>query len=110
MMYSTNLYNTKTTSVIIPVFTPEKGEKAEEENVRRMNDFYDELKRSVFAYTESDSFPKNGRYFAKTLVTKNDDCLEIKVVLRLRSEGKTLSSRTFTHTWKDGVVIKKQID
>jgi len=110
MRYTTHLYNTKSTSVLIPFLTAETGEKREAENVKRMNGFYDELKRSVFGYTESDSFPEGGRYFAKALVDENEKGFEVKVIMRLRCGGKTISSRTLTHTWQDGVVIKKQVD
>lgn len=110
MKHTIQLYTTKTTSVMIPVFTCETGGKEEEENTRRMNEFYSELKSSVFAYTESDSFPEGARYFAKATVTPANEGLSVRVVMRLRQGGKTVSSRELTHTWLDGVVISKRID
>ena len=110
MTYTTHTFNTKNTSVLIPVFTADSGERREEEHVKQMNGFYDELKRSVFIYTSSSDFPKGGKYFARAYVTSIDEGIEIKVIMRLRSSGKTVSSRTLTHLWKDGVVIKKIVN
>ncbi len=110
MNYTSHLYNTKTSTVFIPVFSSENGDKKEEDNIRRMNGFYDELKRSIFSYTQSPDFPEGGRYFAKAEVTENKESLEIKMILRLRSKGKTVSTRILTHTWKDGVVTAKRIE
>lgn len=105
MRYTTKLFNTKKVAVMIPVFFPESGDKGETENTRRMNGFYDELKSAVFGYADSESFPEGGRYFAKAQVTEDEDELTVKVTMRLRREGRTLSERTLTHTWKNGVVI-----
>lgn len=105
MRYTTKLFNTKKVAVMIPVFFSESGDKWENENTRRMNSFYDELKSAVFSYAESESFPEGGRYFAKAQVTADEDELTVKVIMRLRREGKTLSERILTHTWKDGAVI-----
>ena len=110
MRYTTNLFNTKTASVLIPVFFSEKGDVREEENIKRMNSFYEELKKSVFGYTGSESFPEGGRYFAKAQVTENTDKLSVRVVMRLRAGGKTVSSRILTHTWQDGVVVEKRVE
>ena len=72
-----------------------------------MNDFYDDLKKSVISYTESDMFPEKGKYFAKASVTKEDDKISIKVDMRLRLGAETTSSKSMTHVWKDGVVKQK---
>ena len=110
MRYTTHLYNTKSTSVLIPFFTAETGEKREAENVKRMNGFYDELKRSVAVFCESDTFPDGGRYFAKSTVSEDGDRLTVKVVMRLRVCGECISGREMTHIWKDGVIVSKKIE
>ncbi|MBQ4067238.1 MAG: hypothetical protein IJD22_06300 [Clostridia bacterium] len=110
MKHSIQLYTTKNTSVMIPVFTCETGAIAEEENTKRMNSFYTEFKASVFSYTEGDGFPEGAKYIAKATVTEQSNDLTVKVSLRLRKEGKTISQRELSHTWRDGVVIEKLIN
>jgi len=110
MRYTTKLYTTNSASILIPEFYAETGGKREEESVRRMNGFYNELKSSVIGYTESSTFPEGGKYYAKAQITSNDERLEVRVSLRLRSRGRTVSARTLTHTWCDGVVIEKKLD
>ena len=108
MRYTTKLYNNKKASVTIPVFFFGEGTNREEENVRRMNSFYEELRGSVFSYTESPDFPEGGRYFAKTQVTDCEDGIEVKVIMRLRCpEG--IRGKTLIHRWRDGVITKKEL-
>lgn len=109
MKYTTHLFTTKNTCVQIPFFSTDSGDKKEEENVKRMNSFYDELKRSVVGYSESDNFPKDGRYFAKAQILESGDSLEIRLTMRLRCGGKTVSSRILSHTWNDGVILEKRM-
>ncbi len=110
MKYSTHLYTNKSTCVIVPVFTAESGDKTEAESVKRMNEFYDEMKRAVFIYTESSDFPEGGKYFTRAEITDSGDSICVCVVMNLRKNGKTVTKRTLSHTWKNGVVVKKQID
>ena len=107
MRYTLHLYSTKSASVVIPVFTCETGKPREEENVRRMNGFYEELRQSVIRYTECDTFPEGGKYFAKAKVCDNGGLLKVCVNLKLRQNGSVISQRTLTHTWSDGVVVAK---
>ena len=109
MNYSTHLYTNKRTCVIIPVFTAESGDKAETENVKRMNEFYDELKRSVFVYTESADFPEGGKYFTRADISESGEALCVNVTMKIRKNGKTVKSRTLSHTWKNGVVVAKTV-
>lgn len=110
MKYTLHLYSTKSASIAIPIFTCDTGTPREEENVRRMNGFYDEMKRSVISYTECDTFPEGGKYFAKAKVCDDGGLLKVSVDLRLRQKGEVISKRTLTHTWSDGVVVEKKVE
>lgn len=107
MNHTQLLYTTKKTSLMIPKFSIEGSGKREEENVRRMNDFYDELKRSVIAYSESCDFPEGGKYFAKANVSEENDVTTVRLEMRLRCKGSTVSSRSLVHSWEDGVITQK---
>ncbi len=107
MKHTQLLYTTKNTSLMIPKFSVDSGKKREEENVRRMNDFYDELKKSVIAYSESPDFPEGGKYFAKANVTQSDDVTTVRMEMRLRCKGATVSHRSLIHEWEDGVISRK---
>ena len=107
MNHTQLLYTTKNTSLMIPKFTAENGTKKEEENVKRMNSFYDELKRSVIAYSESSDFPEGGKYFAKANVTDDNDVTTVRMEMRLRCKGATVSHRSLVHRWEDGVITRK---
>ena len=109
MKYTLHLYSTKTASVVIPVFCCDTGGKREEENVSRMNGFYDELRKSIMQYTEYDTFPEGGKYFAKSRVSDGGGLLTVTVDLRLRVKGEMQGKRKLTHTWSDGVVVEKRI-
>ena len=109
MRYSLHLYSTKSASVVIPVFTCDTGKPREEENVKRMNGFYEELRQSVIRYTECDTFPEGGKYFAKAKVLDDGGLLKVSVDLKLRNKGEVISKRALSHTWSDGVVIEKRI-
>ncbi|MBR6676329.1 MAG: hypothetical protein IKL24_03255 [Clostridia bacterium] len=110
MKYSTHLYTNKSTCVIIPVFTSDSGDKTEAESVKRMNEFYDEMKKAVFVYTESADFPKGSKYFARADILEADNKFQVSVIMKLRKSGKTLSTRTLSHTWENGVVVEKRTD
>ena len=109
MRYSLHLYSTKSASVVIPVFTCETGKQKEEENVKRMNGFYEELRQSVIRYTECDTFPEGCKYFAKARVFDDGGLLKVSVDLKLRNKGDIISKRSLTHTWSDGVVVEKKM-
>lgn len=110
MNHTQLLYTTKKTSLMIPKFTIDGGNKREEENVRRMNDFYDELRLSIIAYSESPDFPEGGKYFAKANVSEKDNVTTVRLEMRLRCKGSTLSSRSLVHNWEDGVITQKIIE
>lgn len=107
MNHTQLLYTTKNTSLMIPKFSMECGNKKEEENIRRMNDFYDELKNSVIAYSESPDFPEGGKYFVKANVTEENNVATIRMEMRLRCKGSTISRRSLIHSWQDGVITQK---
>ena len=109
MRYTIKLFTTRAAQIQIPVFFSDRG-GGEDENARRMNDFYDELKRSVAVFCESDTFPDGGRYFAKSTVSEDGDSLTVRVVMRLRVCGECISGREMTHIWKDGVIVSKKIE
>ena len=106
MTYNIQYYSDERSSVAIPVFTPESAKAKEEDATRRMNDFYSELKRSVTAYTQSDVFPKGGKYYVRASVEPSDGGFEICTILRLREMGKTTRKREMFHLWQDGVIVK----
>ena len=106
MTYNIQYYSDERSSVAIPVFTPTSAKGREEDSVRRINGFYSELKRSVIAYTQSDVFPKGGKYYVRTTVEPSGEGFEITAVLRLREMGKTTRKRELFHIWQDGVVVK----
>ncbi len=106
MTYNDQLYSTQRVSVVIPVFTPQSSDRREEENTRRMNDFYTELKKAVTLYTENPDFPKNGKYFLRSTVTCEEDRFKINTVMRLRERGATVRKKEMLHVWEDGVIIE----
>ncbi len=106
MRSTTQLISKNNASIIIPVFHP--SEKKEEAYAARMNSFYDEMKKSILAYCESEEFPKGAKYFAKVLIDEQENAFEIRVILRLRQNGKTEKSSELFHLWQDGVIIRKR--
>ena len=106
MTYNIQYYSDDRSSVAIPVFTPGSAMGKEEDAVRRINDFYSELKRSVMAYTQSEVFPKGAKYYVRTTVEPSDGGFEISTTLRLREMGKTTRKRELFHHWQDGVIVK----
>ena len=106
MIYNIQYYSDERSSVAIPVFTPTSAKGKEEDAVRRINDFYSELKRSVIAYTQSDVFPKGGKYYVRVTVEPEEDGFRINTVLRLREMGKTTRKREIFHLWRGGVIVE----
>ncbi|MBQ3528248.1 MAG: hypothetical protein IJA52_06850 [Clostridia bacterium] len=106
MTYTIQYYSDESSSVAIPVFTPTSAKGREEDSVRRINDFYSELKRSVMAYAKSEAFPKGAKYYVRTTVEPSEEGFEITAVLRLRSRGATIRKRELYHLWQDGVITK----
>lgn len=68
-----------------------------------LNSFYCELASAARA--ASSSLPPGMRYSAEFTASESGGMTDITYNVRVRQYGRTVRSLSFTHTWKDGVIV-----
>ncbi len=72
-------------------------------NDSRMNGFYETL--ANYAREASEGLTDDCSYFAEYTAEETEDTVTVSYTVRVRSHGKSIFTRRFSHTWRDGLIV-----
>ncbi len=99
-------YRTRYARIGYPVFESEQGNEKTEE----MNGFYKELAEKIAAYADRITATREGiRILSADFSAElTEDVMTVRYKLTLRHRGKAEAVKSFTHSWKDGLLLLPQ--